>query len=68
VGDDQPIMQWIPLIQGLQARNAPVIVDLSQAELDDFMAAMQPEGLFLWIAANGAEEQLTILRRLERWR
>ena len=68
VGDDQPIMQWTPLIQRLQARRVPVIVDLSQAELDDFMAAMRPEGLFLWIAANGEEEQLAIIRRLERWR
>jgi hypothetical protein len=67
VGDDQPIMQWTPLIQDLQARNLPVIVDLSQAELDDFVAAMQPEGLFLWIAANGEEEQLAIIRRLEQW-
>lgn len=68
VGDDQPIMQWIPLIQRLQARNVPVIVDLSQAELDDFTTAMRPEGLFLWIAANGEEEQLAIVHRLERWR
>jgi hypothetical protein len=68
VGDDQPIMQWTPLIQRLQARHVPVIVDLSQAELDDFMAAMRPEGLFLWIAANDEEEQLAIIRRLERWR
>jgi hypothetical protein len=68
VGDDQPIMQWTPLIRQLQARKMPVIVDLSQAELDDFMAAMRPEGLFLWIAANGEDEQLAIIRRLEQWR
>jgi hypothetical protein len=45
-----------------------VIVDLSQAELDDFTDAMRPEGLFLWIPANGEAEQLAIIRRLERWR
>lgn len=61
VGDDQPIMEWTPLIRSLQARHIPVIVDLSQAELDDFMATMRPEGLFLWIAANSADEQLAIL-------
>lgn len=68
VGDDQPIMQWTPLIRSWQARRVPVIVDLSQAELDDFMATMRPAGLFLWIAANSAEEQMAIIRRLERWR
>ncbi len=68
VGDDQPIMQWVSLIRSLQARRVPVIVDLRQAELEDFMAAMRPEGLFLWIAANDAEEQLAIIRRLEQWR
>jgi len=68
VGDDQPIMQWTPLIQRLQARRVPVIVDLSKHELDDFAAAVRPEGLFLWIAVDGEEEQLAIIRRLERWR
>jgi hypothetical protein len=68
VGDDQPIMQWTPLIQRLQARGVPVIVDLSKSELDDFMAAMRPQGLFLWIAADSEDQELAIIRRLERWR
>ena len=68
VGDDQPIMQWTPLLQRLQARGVPVIVDLHKAELDDFMAAMRPQGLFLWIAADSEDEELAIIRRLEQWR
>ena len=68
VGDDQPIMQWAPLIQRLQARRVPVIVDLSKYELDDFMAAMRPEGLFLWIAADGEDEELAMMTKLLTWR
>jgi hypothetical protein len=68
VGDDQPIMQWVPFIKPLQDRNMPVIVDLKKEELDDFMAAMRPNKLFLWIATDGEEEELAIIRRLERWK
>jgi len=66
VGDDQPIMQWVPLIKEIQAR-APVIVDLSQRELDDFMAAVEPEGIFLWIATHSEDEELDLLKRVARW-
>jgi hypothetical protein len=67
VGDDQPIMQWMPFIKALQARGVPVIVDLSKEELDDFTAAMNPEGLFLWVATESEEEELALLRKIERW-
>ncbi len=67
VGDDQPIMQWTPFIQSIQARGVPVIVDLNKAELDDFMQAMRPDGLFVWIATENEEEELELLRRIERW-
>lgn len=66
VGDDQPIMQWVPLIKRIQAQR-PVIVDLSRHELDDFMAAVEPEGIFLWVAADTEEEQQDLLRRVARW-
>ncbi|MEB2288277.1 MAG: hypothetical protein OZ934_09210 [Anaerolineae bacterium] len=66
VGDDQPIMQWVPLIKEIQAR-APVIVDLHQSELDDFMAAVEPEGIFLWIGTHSEEEELDLLKRVARW-
>lgn len=67
VGDDYPIMQWVPFIQELQARRIPVIVDLAKEDLEAFMAAVRPEGLFLWIATELEEEQLAILKRVERW-
>ena len=67
VGDDQPIMQWVPLLKELQIRGVPVIVDQSRCELDQFMAAMDPQGLFLWIATENEEEELAVLRKVERW-
>jgi hypothetical protein len=67
VGDDQPIMQWVPFLRKLQARGVPVIVDLRQDELDDFLEAMDPEGIFLWIATMSEEEELALLRKIERW-
>jgi hypothetical protein len=67
VGDDLPIMQWVPLIKEVQARAVPVIVDLNKNELDGFMEAMDPEGLFLWVATESEEEELALLRKVERW-
>ncbi|MBN1563387.1 MAG: hypothetical protein JXA10_06090 [Anaerolineae bacterium] len=66
VGDDYPIMQWVPLIKEIQAR-APIIIDLDKADLDDFMAAVEPEGIFLWLAVDDPDEQRAILQRVERW-
>lgn len=67
VGDDLPIMQWTPFLKDLQARGVPTIVDLNKNELDAFMAEMNPQGLFLWIATNNEEEELEILNRIARW-
>lgn len=66
VGDDLPIMQWVPFIQKVQAR-APIIVDLNKNELDDFMAAVRPEGIFLWVAAKNEAEEQEIMRRIAKW-
>ena len=67
MGDDLPIMQWVPFIKEIQTRGVPVIVDLSQEELEGFMAAMDPEGLFLWVATETEEEELELLKRVETW-
>jgi hypothetical protein len=66
VGDDAPIMQWIPVIQQIQAAGKGVIVDLQVDELEPFIAATRPEGLYLCM---NAEEKIQgdILKRLERW-
>jgi hypothetical protein len=67
VGDDLPILQWIPLIKQIQAVK-PVIVDLHKDELESFIEQMEPEGLFLWIATENEAEELAIIKRLEKWR
>jgi hypothetical protein len=66
VGDDLPIMQWLPLIKQIQAKK-PVIVDLNKTELEPFIQAMKPEGLFLWIATDNEAEELAIIKRLAQW-
>lgn len=66
VGDDEPILQWIPLIKKIQAAGKSVVVDLKLAELEEFISRMKPEGLFLWIAAE-ERVQDDVLRRIKTW-
>lgn len=66
VGDDAPIMQWLPVIRKIQAAGKGVIVDLETHELESFIGATRPEGLYLCLAADEAS-QPDILKRLERW-
>jgi len=67
VGNDYPIMQWVPFIKDLQSRGVPVIVDLSKADLEDFIKVMDPKGLFLWVATENEDEERTILKHIEKW-
>jgi len=67
VGDDYPIMQWAHFIKENQAKRIPMVIDLAKEDLDDFIDAMDPEGLFLWIATESEEEEIDILRRIEKW-
>lgn len=67
VGDDLPIMQWVPFIKDIQAKKVPVIVDLNKDELESFMDEMDPQGLFLWVATEDEEEELQIIKCIEKW-
>ncbi|MFN8006948.1 MAG: hypothetical protein U0V70_08000 [Terriglobia bacterium] len=66
VGDDLPILQWLPLIKRIQAAGKSVLVDLQLSELEPFISALDPKGLYLCIAAS-EENQPAILKRIERW-
>ncbi len=66
VGDDLPILQWLPLIRRIQAAGKGVVVDLQLNELEPFIAAMKPDGIFLCLAAEEAD-QPAILNRLTKW-
>jgi hypothetical protein len=67
VGDDGPILQWVPLIRRLQAVGKSVVVDLDKADLEGFIDALRPEGLFLCISSEGEDEERAILQRVARW-
>ena len=68
MGDDYPIMQWLPFIKDLQSRGVPVVVDLAQEDLAAFMNEMSPKGLFLWVATENEDEEITILKHIETWK
>jgi hypothetical protein len=67
VGLDQPILQWIPLIQKIQAAGKSVVVDMAVAELEPFIDAVEPEGILLCLPSESEAEELAILARVARW-
>jgi hypothetical protein len=66
VGDDFPIMQWVPFIKKIQAAGKSVVVDVQLDELEDFIQTMDPKGLLLCIAAD-EKTQPDIIKRIKRW-
>ncbi len=68
VGVDKPILQWIPLIRRIQEAGKSVVVDLEPHELEPFLDAVRPEGIYLCLPSAGDEDELALLARLERWR
>ena len=68
VGDDLPIMQWVPFIQKIQSHGKSVLVDLKLHELDEFMEAVRPEGILLCMDESDAEVQQQVLDKLLTWK
>jgi len=66
MGDDLPILQWVPFIKKIQAAGKSVVVDVQLDELEDFIQAMDPRGLLLCIAAD-EETQPEVIKRVEKW-
>ena len=66
MGRDLPIMQWVPLLKRIQAAGKSVVVDLQLNELEEFIGAMKPEGVFLCLAAD-EDIQPEIINRVEKW-
>ena len=66
VGNDRPILQWLPVIRKIQAAGKGVVVDLELSELEPFISAMEPIGLYLCIPADESD-QPAILKRLQKW-
>jgi len=67
MGDNKPIMQWMPLIKKIRAAGKSVVVDLDKQELEDFITQTGPEGILLCIPVDDEEEQKAVLRRVEKW-
>jgi len=68
VGEDEAIMQWIPLIRKIQDMGKGVVVDLKPNELGAFMEVVGPRGIYLCIGSSSEEEELAILEKLTKWR
>lgn len=66
-GSGEPIMQWIPLLKRIQQANKSMVITLKKEELDDFMEAMPPKGVFLCIWTADPQEQKDILQKLLKW-
>lgn len=66
VGDDLPIMQWVPFIKKIQKAGKSVVVDLKAHELERFMKEVDPEGILLCIEAE-PEIQHDIIEKVKKW-
>lgn len=67
MGDNRAIMQWVPLIKKIQAAGKGVIADLQVDELESFLDAVEPRGIFLWVGTEDEQTQLDVIKRLEKW-
>ena len=68
VGDDKPIMQWVDFIKKIQEAGKSIVVDLEPEELEPFMDAMDPRGIYLCIPEKEPEQQRRIMDRLLKWK
>lgn len=67
MADDMPILQWVPLIQRIQAAGKSVVVDLQLDELEPFMHRVRPEGIYICVGTENEEQELAIINRLLHW-
>jgi len=67
MGEDEPIMQWVPLIKKIQAAGKSVVVDIKLKELEPFMHEINPKGIFLCIDAP-PETQDDVIKKVHQWR
>lgn len=67
VGQDMPIMQWLPLIKKVLRKGKSIVLDIKKQELEGIIDALSPEGLYLCIEAEDDKEEKKILKRIEKW-
>jgi len=66
-GAGEPIMQWIELLKRIQQAGKSMVITLKKEELDEFMQAMSPKGVFISIPTGEPQEQKGLLERLLKW-
>ncbi len=67
VAEDEPILQWTPLIRKIQDAGRSVVVGIRLDELDNFMDAVPPKGIFLTLAA-APDVQRDVIAAVEKWK
>jgi hypothetical protein len=66
LGQDWPILQWVSLLKRIQAAGKSIVVDIPLEELDGFIEQMPPEGVFLCLGVEEAQEP-DVVKRVEQW-
>jgi hypothetical protein len=68
LGEDEPIIQWVPYLKSILQAGKSIIIDLKKTELESFINEFEkPDGIMLCIASGDLEEQKAIIKRIEKW-
>ncbi len=66
-GETDPVTKWVPLLQTIRSYGKSVYVYVSPQEMDAFLAAMPPEGVFIHCDTTDREVQEQVLKKIEKW-
>ena len=61
-------MQYVPMIQKIQAAGKSVVVDPDLEDLNAFMDAVSPEGILLCINEHDEAVQHEVINALLKWK
>jgi hypothetical protein len=67
VGDDAPLLQWVPYIKRLQSSGKGVVIDVLPEELPELAERLDPKGLYLCIPSDNEEHERFLIKEVERW-
>ncbi len=68
VGDDAPMIQWLPFVQKVLNANKGIVIDLAYDELDTYMEAIPCNGVYLTMATSSVEQEYEVLKKIKKWR
>lgn len=67
LGQDQPIMQWMPLIHKILDVGKSILLEVSLDEMEPLMHEVSPRGIMLCMSVAQNEQQ-TVLQKLHSWK